>query len=222
MFSSVNIKSLTRCLTQPGALSAASLVVALGLTMASAQAAQSGQSYQSENPFMTTGSLTSQPIGHYDFCKRLPNECNQTFTQTAPIKLDQSVWAKIVLVNADVNTRIQPVTDMELYGQEEYWAYPVNAGDCEDYALLKRRELAEAGLPLSSLLITVLRKPDGEGHAVLTVRTDRGDFILDNLTDAVKNWQETDYTYLKRQAANHTGRWVSIETPSNMVVGAVK
>lgn len=217
MFSSVNIKNLSKHLGQKLVLPAVSLVFAFGLSMAPVQAAN-----QSDNPFMTTGGLTSQPIGHYDFCKRLPNECNQTFTQTAPIKLDQSVWAKIVLVNADVNTRIQPVTDMELYGQEEYWAYPVNAGDCEDYVLLKRRELAEAGLPLSSLLITVLRKPDGEGHAVLTVRTDRGDFILDNLTDAVKNWQETDYTYLKRQAANHTGRWVSIETPSNLVVGAVK
>ena len=205
MFSFVNFKNLT--------LSAAGFVLALG---ASAQAAETN------SPFMATGNLTSQPIGHYEFCKRLPNECNLTFSQTAPIKLDQATWAKIVQVNINVNARIQPMTDMELYGQEEYWAYPVNAGDCEDYVLLKRRELAEAGLPLSSLLITVLRKPDGEGHAVLTVRTDRGDFVLDNLTDAVKNWQETDYTYLKRQAANHTGRWVSIETPSNLVVGAVK
>ncbi len=208
MFSFGTIKNLT--------LSAASAVLALGFAVPSAQA------QQADTPFMSTGGLTSQPIGHYEFCKRLPNECNLTFTQTAPVKLDQATWTKILQVNADVNARIQPVTDMELYGQEEYWAYPVVAGDCEDYVLLKRRELAEAGIPLSSLLITVLRKPDGEGHAVLTVRTDRGDFVLDNLTDAVKNWQETDYTYLKRQAANHTGRWVSIETPSNLVVGAVK
>lgn len=205
MFSFVNFKNL--------ALSAAGLVLALG---SSALAAQT------DSPFMTTGSLTSQPIGHYEFCKRLPNECNLTSAQTAPIKLDQAIWAKIVQVNAEVNALIQPMTDMEIYGVEEYWTYSTTVGDCEEYVLLKRRELAEAGLPLSSLLITVLRKPDGEGHAVLTVRTDRGDFILDNLTDAVKNWQETDYTYLKRQAANHTGRWVSIETPSNLVVGAVK
>ncbi|WOC15999.1 transglutaminase-like cysteine peptidase [Pseudochrobactrum sp. MP213Fo] len=208
MFSFVNIKNL--------ALSAAGLACALGFAMQPALAAQA------DNPFMSTGGLTSQPIGHYELCKRLPNECNITFNQTAPAKLDQTVWAKIVQINTDVNARIHPMTDIELYGQEEYWAYPVTAGDCEDYVLLKRRELAQAGVPLSSLLITVLRKPDGEGHAVLTVRTDRGDFILDNLTDTVKNWQETDYTYLKRQAANHTGRWVSIETPSNLVVGAIK
>lgn len=205
MFSFIKFKNLT--------LSAAGFVLTLG---SSALAAQT------DAPFMTTGNLTSQPIGHYEFCKRLPNECNLTSAQTAPVKLDQAIWAKIVQVNLEVNARIQPMTDMEIYGVEEYWTYSTTVGDCEEYVLLKRRELAEAGLPLSSLLITVLRKPDGEGHAVLTIRTDRGDFILDNLTDAVKNWQETDYTYLKRQAANHTGRWVSIEAPSNLVVGAVK
>lgn len=205
MFSFINFKNLT--------LSAAGLMLAFN---AAAQATELNA------PFMATGGLTSQPIGHYEFCKRMPNECNLTSNQTAPIKLDQATWAKIVQVNIEVNALIQPMTDMEIYGVEEYWTYSTTVGDCEEYVLLKRRELAEAGLPLSSLLITVLRKPDGEGHAVLTVRTDRGDFILDNLTDAVKNWQETDYTYLKRQAANHTGRWVSIETPSNLVVGAVK
>lgn len=210
MFSSLNFKNLT--------LSAAGLVFALGSASVHAKAAQVAGN---EHPFMTTGGITSQPIGHYEFCKRLPDECNITFNKTAPIKLDQESWSKIVQVNIEVNARIQPMTDMEIYGQEEYWTYSTTVGDCEEYVLLKRRELAEAGLPLSALLITVLRKPDGEGHAVLTVRTDHGDFILDNLTDTVKNWADTDYTYLKRQAANHAGRWVSIEAPDRLVVGSV-
>ena len=66
------------------------------------------------------------------------------------------------------------------------------------------------GMSLSNLLITVVRKPDGEGHAVLTVRTDKGDFVLDNLTDAVRQWDATGYRFLKRQATDHTGRWVTI------------
>lgn len=173
------------------------------------------------NDFMQTGGATSQPIGHYEFCKRLPDECGIRNRNTTPLKLTHAAWKSIVQVNVSVNTRIKPMTDMELYGQEEYWAYPNTAGDCEDYVLLKRRELAKTGISLSDLLITVVRKPDGEGHAVLTVRTDRGDFVLDNLTDEVMNWQATDYTYLKRQAENNTGRWVSIEAPSNIVVGAV-
>ena len=50
--------------------------------------------------------------------------------------------------------------------------------------LEKRRDLMSKGISLTDLLITVVRKPDGEGHAVLTVRTDEGDYVLDNLTDA--------------------------------------
>ena len=36
--------------------------------------------------------------------------------------------------------------------------------------------------------MTIVRDQDGEGHAVLTVKTDRGDFVLDNLTDEILPW----------------------------------
>lgn len=172
--------------------------------------------------FMHTGKVTSQPIGHYEFCKREAQECNIASRDTSPLPLGHANWQRIVEVNLSVNERIKPMTDMEIYGVEEYWAYPTTVGDCEDYVLLKQRELQKAGIPISDLLITVVRKPDGEGHAVLTVRTDRGDFVLDNLTDEVLRWNETDYTYLKRQAANNTGRWVTIEAPDNLLVGSVR
>lgn len=174
--------------------------------------------------FMQTGGLTSQPIGHYEFCKRLPDECSIRSRNVAPAKMTRDFWELIVNVNSHVNQTVKPLTDMEIYGVEEYWGYPDkvgNVGDCEDYVLEKRRELMQAGISPADLLITVVRKPDGEGHAVLTVRTDTGDFILDNLADSVKNWSETEYTYLKRQATNNTGRWVSIEAPSNILVGSV-
>ncbi|MFC4626461.1 transglutaminase-like cysteine peptidase [Daeguia caeni] len=172
--------------------------------------------------FMQTGKITSQPIGHYEFCKREAEACSVVSTDTRPLKLTPENWQLIIEINQFVNDSINPLTDMEIYGVEEFWAYPTTAGDCEDYVLLKQRELGNAGIPISNLLITVVRKPDGEGHAVLTVRTDRGDFVLDNLTDTVSRWDETDYTYLKRQAVNHSGRWVSIETPDNLLVGSVK
>jgi len=172
--------------------------------------------------FMQTGKTTSQPIGHYEFCKREAKECGIVSRDTRPMRLDPVNWQQIVDVNVSVNDRISPLTDAEIFGVEEYWAYPTSVGDCEDYVLLKQRELRKAGIPLSDLLITVVRKPDGEGHAVLTVRTDRGDFVLDNLTDEVLRWNETDYTYLKRQAVNNTGRWVTIESPDNLLVGSVR
>lgn len=173
-------------------------------------------------PSMVVGGITSQPIGHYEFCQRLPNECNQRFASTPAPKVTEYGWEMIQQVNASVNHRIEARTDMDVYGQEEYWAYPTTAGDCEDYALEKRKELQEKGFSLADLLITVVRKPDGEGHAVLTVRTSQGDYILDNLNDDVKLWIDTPYTYLKRQASFNTGRWVSIEDGRELVVGAVR
>ena len=171
--------------------------------------------------FMTVNGQTSQPIGHYEFCERLPHECKIRNSVLQPVKLTQSVWDMMLDVNHSVNARITPATDIELYVKEEYCSYPVNAGDCEDYVLEKQKELRDKGIPLASLLITVVRKPDGEGHAVLTVRTDRGDFILDNLRDEVFNWKDTEYTYLKRQSTQSPGKWVSIEQRDDIVVSSV-
>ena len=122
-----------------------------------------------------------------------------------------------------INTRVKPKSDVDNYGKEEWWSYPDNGfGDCEDYALEKRRELMIDGVAVSNLLMTVVRKPNGEGHAVLTVRTDKGDFILDNLTDKVRLWSETGYRYLKRQASDNTGHWVSIVGGDRSLVSSVQ
>ncbi len=160
---------------------------------------------------MATGGLTSQPIGHYEFCQANPAECSIRSRDTRPMKLTHALWQRIVSVNIAVNHDIQPMNDVELYGRDEVWTYPdAHKGDCEDYVLEKRRELSRAGVSLSDLLITVVKKPDGEGHAVLTLRTDEGDFILDNLNNSVRPWIQTGYNFLKRQSDDNTGRWVSI------------
>ncbi|CCV08376.1 conserved exported hypothetical protein [Mesorhizobium metallidurans STM 2683] len=172
---------------------------------------------------MVTGDLTPQPIGHYDFCKINPEECSIRPGNLAPAKMTDVLRRKLASVTAKVNAAVKPVSDKDLYGRDEVWTYPdKGAGDCEDYVLEKRRELSRSGMSLANLLITVLRKPDGEGHAVLTVRTDQGDYILDNLTDKVKAWDETDYRFLKRQAIDNTGRWVSIRGGHQVLVGAIK
>jgi predicted transglutaminase-like cysteine proteinase len=171
---------------------------------------------------MMTGGLTSQPIGHYEFCKRLPSECTIRPADLRPQRLTREIWLRLQKVNLEVNRDIQPMSDIDNNGQEEYWEYPKTVGDCEDYVLLKRRILANSGISLSDLLITVVRKQDGEGHAILTVRTDMGDFELDNLTDEIRPWTETGYTYLKRQAIDNTGRWVNIRGEENLLVGSVR
>ncbi|MGF7007748.1 transglutaminase-like cysteine peptidase [Aminobacter sp. BE322] len=172
---------------------------------------------------MVTGGLTSQPIGHYDFCRINPAECSIKERDPGPEQMNGDLWRKLVAVNVAVNAAIKPMNDIDIYGSDEFWTYPVNGqGDCEDYVLEKRRTLSQEGVSLSNLLITVVRKPDGEGHAVLTVRTTKGDFVLDNLTDLVRQWDETGYRFLKRQSTENTGRWVSIREGQATLVGSVK
>jgi predicted transglutaminase-like cysteine proteinase len=172
-------------------------------------------------PSMVVGDVTSQPIGHYEFCQRYRNECGAT-RDLMPVNMTADAWAVVKQVNLTVNKTIRPATDMEVYGVEEYWNYPTTAGDCEDFALLKRRILIQRGFSVSNLLMTVVRKPDGEGHAVLTLRTTQGDYILDNLEDEVKLWHQTPYSFIKRQASYNAGRWVTIENGRDVPVGALK
>lgn len=171
--------------------------------------------------FMPTAGLTTQPVGHYDFCQRAPEECAKT-TARQPVELTRKLWAAMVDINNIVNTMVTPRTDMEMWGVEEYWSYPVNGyGDCEDYVLEKRHRLIKAGVPASNLPITVVRQPNGEGHAVLTVTTTMGDFILDNLEPRILAWTDTDYQFLKRQSPKHAGMWIGIEDDRNLLVGSV-
>ncbi len=170
---------------------------------------------------MVTGAATSQPIGHYDFCQTHREECGAN-RNTAVIDMTDAKWALVRSVNSTVNNTITPMTDKEIYGKDEVWAYPTTAGDCEDFALLKRRILIQRGFSPANLLMTVVRKPDGEGHAILTLRTTDGDFVLDNLASNVKPWYETPYSFIKRQSSYNAGRWVTIENGRDVLVGALK
>jgi predicted transglutaminase-like cysteine proteinase len=171
---------------------------------------------------MKTGGLTSQPIGHYEFCKTNPQECAIRGRDKGPQHMTGALWRQVVALNQSVNKEIQPMNDEEIYGKAEVWTYPTKqVGDCEDYVLVKQRDLAALGVSMSNLLITVVRKPDGEGHAVLTLRTDKGDFVLDNLTDDVRQWDQTGYNFLKRQSSSDTGRWVSVRGGQTPTVAAV-
>lgn len=170
---------------------------------------------------MTLRGATSQPVGHYDFCKRTPKECLPN-ERSAPVEVTEKVWETIVEVNNAVNVGITPRTDQEIYGVPEYWAYPTTEGDCEDFALLKQYMLEREGFPRSAMLLTVVRQQNGDGHAVLTLRTDRGDLILDNLDRRVLDWTQTTYHYLKRQSDTDAARWVAIEDDRDLLVGSVR
>jgi predicted transglutaminase-like cysteine proteinase len=162
------------------------------------------------------------PIGHYEFCQTYQSECAQAGKDQGPMTLTEDRWRKILDINYTVNSTIQPMTDQEIYGVEERWAYPRTVGDCEDFVLLKRKLLMAQGIDASNLLITVVLQPNGEGHAVLTVRTDRGDFVLDNMRNKVMNWSDTEYTFLKRQSSNDPATWVKLQDGRTMAVSSVR
>ena len=141
---------------------------------------------------------------------------------TDPVQMSDAMWTLLGSVNTTVNRSIKALSDDKAYSKEEFWTFPDGGtGDCEDYVLLKRKMLHAQGIPLSDLLITVVRQKNGEGHAVLTVRTGDGDLILDNLNDDVKPWTQTGYHFMKRQSVRYTGRWVSILDDRDVLVSSV-
>ena len=151
------------------------------------------------------------PIGYKEFCRSHTLDCLPQGSTLERVSLTQDHWTELVAINKDVNEAIKPLSDMAQYGVIERWTYPDSGmGDCEDYVLLKRRKLMELGWPQSALLITVVRDENGEGHAILTVRTTRGDYILDNKHSKILSWQRTPYTYIKRQSGKDPRQWVSL------------
>ncbi|PLX37326.1 MAG: transglutaminase [Hyphomicrobiales bacterium] len=170
---------------------------------------------------MRTTGITAPPIGHVRFCESNRGECRSHTAQAKVMTLTRARWQELLSINDDINRRIEPVTDRDLYNVDELWTYPKRKGDCEDYVLLKRRELIQRGWPVGALLITVVRDQNGDGHAVLTARTDRGEFILDNQVSAVLPWNETDYRFIKRQSETDEVAWKNISDTRVWSVGSL-
>jgi len=179
----------------------------LGLSV-SAQAA-------TERPlYASLGDNTRAPIGWVEFCTENVAECKSGGSQPRDIVMTQAAWRDLIKVNRWVNETVKPMTDMDHWGVVEKWSIPTDGyGDCEDYVLLKRKMLIDAGWPREALLITVVRDKMGEGHAVLTVKSDKGEFILDNQNENVVGWTETGYRFVKRQSQGDPNVWVSLGDP---------
>jgi len=161
--------------------------------------------------FVEVGTPTRAPIGWTEFCAEHARECNTKPVEARDVVLSQKSWKDLVRINKWVNDSIKPMTDMEHWGVVERWSYPDDGyGDCEDYVLLKRKLLMQAGWPRQALLITVVRDLKGEGHAVLTVKTDKGEYVLDNQEEEVLLWSETNYRFVKRQSQSDSNVWVAL------------
>ena len=173
--------------------------------------------------FMRVYGQAAPPIGYVQLCQRMPEECTGSSRDESRYELTPARLLELDRINRMINREIAPATDADLYGVEEYWTYPDSRmkGDCEDYVLLKRRLLIEQGWPATTLLITVVRDERRDGHAILTVRTAQGDFVLDNKTDEIKPWHRSGYDFVMRQSYLNPRVWMSLEpTPGAQVAVA--
>ncbi len=165
--------------------------------------------------FMTADKGIAPPIGHVWFCQQNPKECQPHISPAIRVEVTAELVTQLVHINWMANKSITPTLDHEKYpgmGITEKWEYPDDwRGDCEDYALYKKRELERMGWPSSALLLTVVYDERNEGHTILTVRTTMGDLILDNKNDGVRHWRSTPYVFRMIQSPHHAAQWLDLK-----------
>ncbi len=167
---------------------------------------------------LADGGIVSAPRAFQAFCETYAGQCN-TIGGTAIVDLDEDRWGELNAVNSHVNGRIQAYSDER---GTDVWTIGATEGDCDDYAVEKRRQLLSLGWPSSALSLTVAFIRSGEAHLVLTVRTDRGDFVLDNLRQRIVPAVQTGYRFVSRQSTVHPRLWVRVDGVARDVVATAK
>ncbi|MBD1602045.1 cysteine protease LapG [Pseudomonas typographi] len=93
-------------------------------------------------------------------------------------------------VNRFFNRQLSFRDDQQIWGQDDYWATPVEAlvkgaGDCEDYAIAKYFSLRRLGVPAQNLRITYVKalQQRNQAHMVLAwyEAPEADPLVLDNL-----------------------------------------
>jgi predicted transglutaminase-like cysteine proteinase len=106
---------------------------------------------------------------------------------------------KLAALNQFFNRRIQSREDIEVWGQVDYWASPMEmmekgAGDCEDFAIAKYFSLVALGMPIQKLRLVYVRAQIGgaggavQAHMVLAyyASPNAEPQILDNLISDIR------------------------------------
>jgi predicted transglutaminase-like cysteine proteinase len=157
------------------------------------------------------------PFQHVRFCLHYPSDCKSNPAESERIELSAEISDLLRRVNRSVNLSITPT--IKSYGPElqDGWTIAPITGDCNDYAVTKRHELLESGLPAKALRLSVVKTSSGIGHLVLVVATTKGDIVMDNLNEVIRPWQSTDYHWLKIQSANDARFWHDVKAPDTSV-----
>lgn len=160
------------------------------------------------NAFLVAQKSIHAPSGFNGLCNKYSWVCKSSghTTLSATDKVDLAKQ-----INRAVNRQVREIEDSVQYGREEHWALPTRrGGDCEDFALLKKKMLVERGVPSQALLIATVLDKRMKSHAVLVLRSAQGDLVLDNLTNRILPWNKTGYTFLKLQNPKALTRWDAV------------
>lgn len=148
------------------------------------------------------------PTGAQNLCAKYSWACTTARHKKSLTSSDSQL---IEGINRRVNNQTREITDQSQYQQADVWSLPTSrGGDCEDFALLKKMELVRAGISPERLLLATVLDRSRNSHAVLVLRTDTGDYVLDNLTNRIKTWQSTRYTFLRMQNPSAPKSWVGV------------
>ncbi|WP_223162406.1 transglutaminase-like cysteine peptidase [Ruegeria intermedia] len=161
-----------------------------------------------ETAFIPVGVASPPPAGAIQLCKTYSWACAKESFRTLSLTSELEVVRQ---VNRSVNSSTREVPDRTQYKTVEKWALPTaSGGDCEDIALLKKKELVKAGVSPKRLLIATVLDRSKSGHAVLVYRSSNGDMILDNQTNRIRPWSATKYLFLRMQDPNQPHRWIGV------------
>jgi predicted transglutaminase-like cysteine proteinase len=183
-------------------------LLALSLGLAAVAGAPAMAAQLPQPGFLTARKAIKAPSGASDLCRRYSWACSHSGRSALPSADALKLAARL---SRNVNHTVHQVTDLRQYGREELWALPTaRGGDCEDLALVKKLVLIQAGIAPEHLLMATVLDRQRQSHAVLVLRTAAGDFVLDILTDAVRPWDRTGYSFLAMQNPKRPDRWDAI------------
>ena len=163
------------------------------------------------------GEDVAPTVGAALLCDETPGDAFCTgVTHYAPLKMTPQTARLLADINLRVNLEVDPVDDIVLWNEPERWNRPIVGAngrlqdDCDGYVIEKwYRLVSELGLPSEAFYPLYADVPGYGGHLVLAVATDRGTFILDNLTDEIVPLEAFSFTFLKRPRPGHRldGLW---------------
>ena len=168
---------------------------------------------------ITESSPTLSPFQHVRFCLRYPADCKSDPAESATVELTAETLETLQRVNGDVNAAIMPVAKSST-APDAGWAISPASGDCNDYAVSKRHELLRKGYPAKAVRLAVVKTPSSIGHLVLVVATNKGQLVLDNLSQSILPWQLTKYHWVKIQSSSNANYWFEVK-PRGLVLSQI-